>query len=131
MNPSTEGDALARHEYLALTTFRRDGTPVTTPVWAAPADGHLYVYTPIRSGKVRRIRRTPRVTLAPCDFSGNPHGPAVPARARVLDHSELRTVRRALTAKYGYRFRWFTVVTLLGRLRRAGGRPVGIDITPY
>jgi PPOX class probable F420-dependent enzyme len=101
---------------------------MTTPVWAAPDGGRLYVYTPARSGKVGRIRADPEVTLAACSFDGTPHGPAVPARSRVLPTPELRRARRALTAKYGNRFRWFMVVQLLGRARRAGGAAVGIEI---
>lgn len=121
-------DGLAGEEYVALTTYRRDATPVTTPVWAAPDGGRLYVYTPSRSGKVRRIRADPGVALAACSFDGTPHGPAVPARARVLPAPELRFARRALTAKYGFRFRWFMVVLLLGRARRAGGGSVALEI---
>jgi PPOX class probable F420-dependent enzyme len=119
---------LAAEEYVALTTYRRDETPVTTPVWAASDGGRLYVYTPSRSGKVGRIRADPEVLLAACSFDGTPHGPAVTARARVLPAPEMRRARRALTAKYGNRFRWFRVVLLLGRARRAGGGSVGLEI---
>lgn len=120
---------IAETEYVALTTFRRDGSAVTTPVWAAQADARLYVYTPERSGKVRRIRHTDRVELAPCDFSGTLSGAAVMGRARILPRRERGRATAALRAKYGGRFRWFTVVTLIGRPRRAGGAPVGIEIT--
>lgn len=116
-------------EYYALRTFRADGTGVTTPVWLAPHDGRLYGYTPDRSWKVRRIRRDPRVRVAPSDFHGTPLGPWRPGTARVLPPAELRLARRAMTAKYGLRFRWFTVVLLLGRARRYGGAAVGIEIT--
>ncbi|NEB75937.1 hypothetical protein G3I40_11995 [Streptomyces sp. SID14478] len=81
-----------------------------------------------RSGKVGRIRADPEVALTACSFDGIPHGPAVPARARVLPAPELRSARHALTTKYGNRFRWFTVVLLLGRARRSGGAPVGLEI---
>jgi hypothetical protein len=120
---------IAEAEYVALTTFRRDGSAVTTPVWAASAGARLYVYTPERSGKVRRIRHTDRVELAQCDFSGHPRGAVVTGRARILPRGELRRATAALRAKYGRKFRWFTVVTLIGRPRRAGGAPVGIEIT--
>lgn len=121
---------IAEAEYVALTTFRRDGGAVTTPVWVAQAEARLYVYTPERSGKVRRIRHTDRVELASCDFAGNPSGAVVAGRARILPRGELRRATAALRAKYGRKFQWFTVVTLIGRARRAGGAPVGIEITP-
>src|SRR5215218_1336099 len=53
-------------KYLSLTSFRRDGTGVATPVWFVEAGGRLLVETDASSYKVRRIRRDPRVTVAPC-----------------------------------------------------------------
>lgn len=116
-------------EYYALRTFRADGSAVTTPIWLAPHEGHLYGYTPVRSWKVRRISRDPRVEVAPSDFDGVPHGAWRRGRARVLPASELRIAKRAMTAKYGNRFRWFTLVTLVGRPREHGGPAVGIEIS--
>ncbi|QOR70977.1 PPOX class F420-dependent oxidoreductase [Ruania alkalisoli] len=116
-------------EYFALTTFRRDGTPVSTPIWLAPADGRLYGYTPSRSWKVRRIARDPRVEFAEATFHGVPTGAWRRGEARVMSGAELRVAKRAMTAKYGNRFRWFTIVTLLGRPRRRGGRAVGLEVT--
>lgn len=116
------------NEYFALRTFRKDGTPATTPIWLAPRGERLYAYTPARSWKVRRIQRDPQVEIAPSDFDGVPHGEWRYARARVLPASELRTAKRAMTAKYGNKFRWFTIVTLIGRSRKRGGRAVGIEI---
>jgi PPOX class probable F420-dependent enzyme len=115
-------------EYYVLRTFRADGSPVTTPIWLAPHDGRLYGYTPARSWKVRRILRDPQVAVAFSDFDGVPGGEWRPGRARVLPASELRTAKSAMTAKYGNRFRWFTLVTLIGRPREQGGPAVGIEI---
>lgn len=116
-------------EYYALRTFRADGSPVLTPIWLAPQGGCLYGYTPARSWKVARIRRDPRVEIAPSDFDGVPNGAWHRGRARVLPASGLRTAKRAMTVKYGNRFRWFAVVTLIGRPRKHGGRAVGIEIS--
>jgi PPOX class probable F420-dependent enzyme len=121
-------ELFGKAEYVALTTFRADGRAVTTPVWAAERDGRLVVSTPGRSAKVRRIRRTPRVTVAVCDFSGELRGPAALGTARLLPRSEHRAVRRAMAASYGHRFLWFRLVLQLSRLRRAGGAPVAIEI---
>jgi PPOX class probable F420-dependent enzyme len=62
----TPGDT----RYIALTTYRRDGRPVTTPVWAAPLNGNLYVVTARSTGKVRRLRATDRVRFAPSNMNG-------------------------------------------------------------
>jgi PPOX class probable F420-dependent enzyme len=61
---------LGRERYISITTFRRDGSPVATPVWVA-ADGELlYVWTGARTGKAKRIRHNPAVTVAPCTARG-------------------------------------------------------------
>ena len=69
--------SLPRSEYVSLTTFRRTGVPVATPVWAAPDGDALVVWTRADSGKVKRLRHTARVTVAPCDVRGRVRGPAV------------------------------------------------------
>jgi PPOX class probable F420-dependent enzyme len=69
--------ALPDAEYVSLTTFRRSGAAVATPVWAAPDGGTLVVWTRADSGKVKRLRHTARVLVAPCDVRGRLTGPAV------------------------------------------------------
>lgn len=122
---------LAWVSYVSLTTFRKSGQPVPTPVWIAP-DGknHLLVWTGAESGKVKRIRHTPRVTVAPCDRQGRLIGEHVNAHARILDADELPRVKAAMTAKYGLQFRFAAAVATVGRvlgIRRAG--QVGLEIT--
>jgi PPOX class probable F420-dependent enzyme len=102
---------------------------VSGPIWLAPTGERWYAYTPSRSWKVRRLRQNPRVEVAPSNFAGEPHGEWRPGRAQVLPSSELRVAKCAMTVKYGNRFRWFTIVTLIGRLRKHGGRAVGLEIT--
>ena len=63
-----------KSEYILLTTFTKDGRPKPTPIWAAPDGDRLLVITEENSWKVKRIRNTPRVTLAACDVRGNPKG---------------------------------------------------------
>jgi hypothetical protein len=94
-------EALADARYLSVTTFRRDGTPVTTPVWFLLADGQVWARSAADSGKVRRIRRRGEVRLAPCTRDGTETGPAVPARAEVLPRSADRRAYRALLRRYG------------------------------
>ena len=92
-------------EYVSLTTFRRSGVPVATPVWAAADGDSLVVWTRADSGKVKRLRHTRRVTVAPCDVRGRPRGPAVDGVAEFVDRTERPGALAALTRRYGLRFR--------------------------
>ncbi|WP_203917026.1 PPOX class F420-dependent oxidoreductase [Rugosimonospora africana] len=115
-------------QFFALRTFRGDGSASSTPVWLASGGGRWYGYTPARSWKVGRIRRNPRVEVAPSTFEGTPTGPWRSGWARVLSGRELRTAKQAMTVKYGNRFRVFVITTLFGSLRKHGGRAVGLEI---
>jgi PPOX class probable F420-dependent enzyme len=84
-----------------LVSYRRDGTPVPTPVWAAPAGGALYVRSERGSGKVKRLRRDARVLLAPCTARGRPLGPPLEASAEVLGPGEELLAERILAGRYG------------------------------
>jgi uncharacterized protein len=87
-------------KYLSLTSFRRDGTGVATPVWFVEADGRLLVETDAGSYKVRRIRRNPQVTIAPCTATGRLRGTPVPAWAELLPDAEVARVDRLMGDKY-------------------------------
>ncbi len=79
---------LEGHRYMNLTTFRKNGEAVPTPVWFALVDGRLYATTAPNSGKMKRIRNGPRVLLAPSNFRGKPLGESVEGLARILDDGE-------------------------------------------
>ncbi|MFE1830234.1 PPOX class F420-dependent oxidoreductase [Streptomyces yangpuensis] len=113
---------LGSARYVSLTTFRKDGTPVATPVWAVADGGELYVWTRSDSWKVKRIRNDGRVTVAPCDVRGRVEEgvPAVEGRARLLDEEGLRRVRRLMSRKYTWQF-W--MVDVPAALVRRGKRP--------
>ena len=86
---------------ILLTTFRKTGEGVATPVWFAERDGRLYLFTSALAGKVKRLRHTPRVTLAPCTFNGTVTGPALEAQVRfIADRGEARRASRAIRRKY-------------------------------
>jgi PPOX class probable F420-dependent enzyme len=117
--------ALAGHEYMRLTTFRKSGEPVPTPVWFAQVEGRLYVMTDPDSGKVKRIRNNAQVEVTPCDSRGNPLGDQAEGMARILDAEEGKAADAALSRKYGWKKRVFG---LMGSVRR---RPtVHLEITP-
>ncbi|MET9568894.1 PPOX class F420-dependent oxidoreductase [Streptomyces virginiae] len=113
---------LGSARYVSLTTFRKDGTPVATPVWAVADGGELYVWTRSDSWKVKRIRNDGRVTLAPCDVRGRVEegAPVVEGRARLLDDEGLRRVRKLMSRKYTWQF-W--AVDVPAALARRGKRP--------
>ena len=90
--------------YVSLTTFRRTGVPVSTPVWAAPEGDTLVVWTRTDSGKVKRLRHTTRVTVAPCDIRGRTQAPAVDGLADFVDRTEWPGALAALRGAYGFRF---------------------------
>jgi uncharacterized protein len=94
-------DRLSRSSYLLVTTFRRDGTPMPTPVWVARDGDELIIWTQTKAGKVKRIRNNPRVELSECDVRGRPRGAPVTGTARILDAEGTERGRRALKKKYG------------------------------
>jgi uncharacterized protein len=94
-------EELARHRHTLVVTFRRDGSPVATPVWAGIAGERLYVRVERGSGKVKRLRRDPRALLAPCTARGTPLGPPMTATGRVLASEEEHVAERALADRYG------------------------------
>lgn len=110
-------DGLGSETYVSLATFRRDGREVRTPVWLAPLDGALYVYTNGKSGKVKRLRHTPRVRVAPCDARGRLPGRArwSDAVARVVADAALQErAFAALRAKYGWQMALLVAGAKLG-----------------
>lgn len=118
--------SLGEGKYLLLTTFRRNGAAVPTPVWVVAEGDTLYAWSAADAGKVKRIRRSGEVLVGPCDVRGKPTGEQVPARARLLDEAGSDRVRDLIARKYGVLGR----LTLLGsRLRRGRQGSVGIEIT--
>ena len=124
-------DDVSKAQYVLLTTFTKDGRPKPTPIWIARDgdNGRALVITEKNSWKVKRIRNTPRVTLAVCDMKGRVKDGAetIEAKARVLDDSHTDDVYRAIIKRYGIIGRIFS---LFSKLRGGAGRTVGLEITP-
>ena len=101
--PGTAADlsALEGHKYALLVTFKRDGTPIPTPVWFGLADHKMYARTETRNAKVKRIRNDPHVRVGPCNERGKPKGPLTEGRARILPTEEEPPAEAALAANYG------------------------------
>ena len=77
--PSTIPDPIRGQKYISLTTLRKTGVGVATPVWFGEEDGKLYVMTRSDMGKTKRIRNNPQVRVAPCTIRGKVTGPEFPA----------------------------------------------------
>src|SRR4051794_24038795 len=101
----TDPDArteVGRASYVSFTSYRKDGTPGSTPVWIAPDGDDLYFFSDTGAWKVKRVRNNPAVTLQPCDVRGRVKdgAPLVTGLAEVLDHAEAPRVRRIVNRKY-------------------------------
>jgi PPOX class probable F420-dependent enzyme len=120
-------------KYLSVTSFKRDGTPVATPVWFVIDNGRVLIYTGPESFKAKRIRRNPSVTIAPCTPNGRLRGDPVPATAEFLPEDETDRVMRLIARKYRFdRVLLLPFYNLVQRLRgiRTGGPIVTLAITP-
>jgi PPOX class probable F420-dependent enzyme len=119
--------------YLSITSYKRDGRGVATPVWFVQRDGSLLVETDAASGKVKRIRRNPQVTVAVCTASGRLRGEQVQAVAEILPDSEIGPVERLMADKYRFDliiFRPLRFIQARLHLGRPRTGPVILGITP-
>jgi hypothetical protein len=116
--------SLTDEKYILLTTFRRDGRPVSTPVWLVDLGGaEVGFWTSSASGKAKRLAHTARVTVQPCNARGvvKQGSEAIEATARVVSGPELETVRKKVVAKYGFQTKLTKLIaTAMGRLK---GKP--------
>jgi PPOX class probable F420-dependent enzyme len=124
--PLTFAD-VAKAEFVLLTTFTKDGRPKPTAIWAANDGDRLLVITGAKSWKVKRIRNTPRVTLAICDRGGNPKSEAIEATATILDASQTGVVYEAIGSEYGIVGKAFN---LFSKLRGGMNNNVGLELRP-
>jgi PPOX class probable F420-dependent enzyme len=116
---------VAGSEYILLTTFTKDGRPKPTAIWAVEHGDRLIAITQEQSWKVKRIRNTPRVTIAECDRGGKPKGEAVEATAAVLDKSANGATYDAIAKRYGLVGKTFN---LFSKLRGGMTKNVTIEL---
>jgi len=123
---------LLKANYVSLTTFRKNGAAVATPVWFVERKGTMYIGTSAAAGKVKRIRNSGRVTLAPCTARGKVVGPPVEGKASILsDQEEIARAQAALASKYGMQFRLIAFSQGIARfLRRRTDDYVYLAIVP-
>jgi uncharacterized protein len=99
---------IQHQKYISLTTFRKTGVGVATPVWFGEEDGKLYVMTRSDMGKAKRIRNNPRVRVAPCTIRGTVTGAEFAATAHLLPPEEHARARQTINRKY-----WMARIPLL------------------
>lgn len=120
-------------KYLGLTTFKRDGTGVVTPVWFVREAGRLLVETDAESYKVKRIRREPMVSVTLCSARGRLLENPVPARAEILPDDEIPRVEELMARKYRVEVLFFKPLRAMQRTLHIGryrGKSVIVAITP-
>ncbi|HDH02715.1 MAG TPA: PPOX class F420-dependent oxidoreductase [Actinobacteria bacterium] len=127
---------LGDEKYLLLTTFRRDGRPVPTTVWAVPLDGDgIGFWTSSGSGKAKRLAHTERVTIQPCDVRGRVTEGSEPTdgTARLVTGTDLEAIRVKVKAKYGFMTKITKALGTLGGFIKRNRIPYGdrgVVITP-
>jgi len=119
-------DEVSNAKYVLLTTFTKDGKPKPVPIWVARDGDRALVITEGDSWKVKRIRNSPRVTLAVCDVRGNPKSEAVEATAMILDKSHNGAVYEEIGRKYGPIGRVFNVFSKY--IRNGMTKNVGLEL---
>lgn len=107
MSASPELLTLADQNYVALSTFRKNGEIVSTAVWVAQDGESLIVTTAEESGKVKRLRNDPRVRLAPASFSGKVAPGAATVEATVTIEPSAPELDQLFAAKYKLMYRMF------------------------
>ncbi len=114
------GTELDDARYISLLTFKRDGTGVETPVWTAPLDGKLVIFTGGESYKVKRIRRNAKVRVARCDARGKLLGPWFDGTCAIVEEGARQArIVEALTRKYGWQMRTLNFfATISGRAKK-------------
>lgn len=123
---------LAGQQYVLLTTFRKTGVPVKTPLWVVGMEGKIYIYSLHDTGKMKRLKNNPQVTLQPCSFRGVvpppwKNTPPVEGTGKILTEKEKEAAfYRLLSLKYRLPY---LIGTLLSRISGKFRNRVVVEIT--
>lgn len=113
---------LEDEKYINLETYRKDNSPVKTPVWFVIDGEKMYVITRESTGKVKRLANNPKVKLAACSFSGKIHGDWFSGTASPIEGKESENAVRLRKKKYGFK------ALLAGFMTKAKGDLVAYSI---
>ena len=120
--------SLGDEKYVLLTTFKRDGTAVPTPVWSVPLGaGEIAFWTSSGSGKAKRLAHTDRVTIQPCNARGKPTAGTEPveATARIVAGADMDEIRQKVNDKYGLMTKVTKILGTVGGLVKRKRIPYG------
>jgi PPOX class probable F420-dependent enzyme len=112
-------------KHIVLESYRKTGEPVKTPVWFVEENGTLYVRTDNKTGKVKRIRRNPKIRVAVSNVRGTPKGEWADATAHILIGADNERFFSMLNKKYGFQWK---AVRLLQKFSRGKAKPVLLAI---
>jgi len=130
--PNTPEEILRNQNYIVLTTFKKNGQGVTTPIWFALDGDKIFFCTWEKFWKVRRMRNNPNVEIAPANARiGAPSdykiiGKTVRGVARLLEGEEAETANRLLRKKYGFKYTFSIFIFRVS----ARGKTLFYEITP-
>ncbi|HEY3474925.1 MAG TPA: PPOX class F420-dependent oxidoreductase [Anaerolineales bacterium] len=125
MNELASFPTLNGNPFIALTTYRKNGTPVMTPVWFVRREEKLFIWTAADSGKAKRVKRNPCVQLGPSNHSGKLLGGIQAGRAHFAPQGEYPELEKAFKAKYGWQVKLFSFIWKI-----QGHRHTYIEIAP-
>lgn len=95
-------DNLKGHTYANITTYRKDGSAATTPVWFVLKDDVVYLWTNADSWKAKRLGRNPRCALVPCNATGSKNlGESAEGIAELLPEARVKEMRSLFRKRYG------------------------------
>ena len=120
--------AVSDEKYIASTTFRKTGVPVATATWIVPLDpGRVGFWTSSKSGKYKRLRNNPKITIQAADSRGKVKAgtSAVEGTADLVTSGpDFDTIQRSVRAKYGFMVPMSKFFNTLGHLGK-GPFPYG------
>jgi uncharacterized protein len=115
---STPFAGFDRHRYVSLTSYRKNGEGVATPVWLLPHEGKLFIWTNRESFKAKRLARDPRCTVAPCNANGKQLlGPHLDGHARFVEPIRASEIASMMKARYGIQFALIRALNWLRGIR--------------
>ena len=98
-------------KYINFETYKKDGSPVRTPVWFVIDNDLLYVITREYTGKVKRLRNNQNVRIVSCSFQGEPKNEWVEGKAQIITGNDADKIIKLRKKKYGFSSRLISLFT--------------------
>jgi uncharacterized protein len=124
MTASNTEQTISQEKYVSVATFRKTGAVVPTATWVVPVDGgRVGILTSSASGKAKRLRNNPSVTLQPSDVRGRVKAGSTPVTGTVelvTSGPDFEAITSKMKAKYGV---MMPIMRLVDSLRHLGKGP--------